>query len=130
MDVPSSCPPPERLRQLVADSLPPADQAALLGHLNTCAACQQALDLLAGATKELLGAARGVGRRPRPEEESLRALLQGLKLDSRTTALYRSPAASPAPFLEALGPLDDYQITGLIGQGAMGMVLEAIDPAL
>ncbi len=130
MDAPSSCPPPDRLRQVLDDSLPPEELTRLLAHLNTCADCQRALDLLAGATEELLGAARGVGRRPRPEEDSLRALLQHLKQDSRATALYFSPADSPVPPTEVLGPLDDYQITGLIGQGAMGMVLEAIDPAL
>ena len=36
----------------------------------------------------------------------------------------------PAKSLEALGQLDSYEVTELLGQGGMGLVLKGFEPAL
>ena len=51
MAAPSSCPPADRLRQLLIET-PSADQAELIAHLDHCDACQRRLDSLAGASPD------------------------------------------------------------------------------
>src|SRR5262249_46303550 len=81
--------------------------------------------------KDLLGVARAAAAHGRADENSLRRLLSRLQGDGGATELYRFPVgpALPGAPTEILGPIEDYQITKVIGYGAMGVVLEASDPA-
>ena len=55
------CPPHHRWAALLADDLPPADQADLNGHLELCPACQRTLEDCAAHRKAWV-AARTLGR--------------------------------------------------------------------
>src|SRR2546423_14969279 len=111
MPTTSSCPPAERLRQLLTGPPPEADQAELIAHLDGCAACQQTLEKLAGANPALLSAARAVQRTLYAEEAPLRHVLDDLGSNENLTVLYPTPNRSawvqsllrPAKALEALG---------------------------
>src|SRR5919201_4973103 len=89
MSVPSPCPPPERLRQLLTGSLPAAEQEELTAHLDDCPTCQRALEEQAGADPALLEAAGALKRTVFAEESTLRRVLDHLGEDAGLTVLYR-----------------------------------------
>ncbi len=138
MTVPGSCPSTARLQQLLADALDQAEHTELIAHLGECAACQRALEQLAGADPALLSAARSQQHAAYAEEGPLRRVLDDLNTDVNLTLVHRPPHRTallqaflrPAASLEALGQLNDYEVTELLGQGGMGVVLKAFDPAL
>src|SRR5262245_34091072 len=131
------CPAADRLQQLLAGSSPPAEQAELIAHLDGCAACQQTLEGLAGATPAILTAA-AMPQHAYVEEPRLRRVLNELEADPNLTILYSQASGAawvrslpgPAEFLKSLGPFDSYQVDELLGQGGMGRVVKAFDPAL
>jgi eukaryotic-like serine/threonine-protein kinase len=137
MAAPSSCPPADRLRQLL-QGLPPPDQAELIAHLDHCSACQRALEELAGVNPALLSAANSLQRTFHPPEAPLRRLLADLEQDASLTVLHSPPISNgwvqsllrPVDVPDALGQLDQYLVTELLGQGGMGLVLKAFDPPL
>jgi eukaryotic-like serine/threonine-protein kinase len=125
----SPCPPEDRLRLLLSGGST-LEQGDLVAHLDSCPECRLTLERLADTTHDLLDVARGVGRVADTHfaEDSLRRLLAALEEHGPTTT-----AEMPAHAIvsaETIGRLDGYQVTGLLGQGAMGQVLAAFDPAL
>jgi serine/threonine protein kinase len=135
MAISSSCPRADRLQQLVSGTSPANEQAELLAHLDGCTGCQQAVQRLAGANPALL---RAVGTLAHPQEPHLRRLLNQLERGtamivpshSRTGTAWLRSLLQPALCEEALGQLDHYTVTDVLGQGGMGLVLKAFDPAL
>ncbi len=128
----SPCPTPARLR-LLLDGAPPADHAELADHLGTCETCQRLLDELAGGDPSLLEAAGTPGRDDYSTEAPLRRVLSALVTDSRPTVLFRMPGpVNPAPPRPAVVParVGGCEVVRLIGRGGMGLVYEAVDPAL
>jgi eukaryotic-like serine/threonine-protein kinase len=137
MPVPTSCPPAERLRLLLDEKVAAGESSDLLTHVGACEACQRALEQLAGADPSVLGA--GVRRTSAAAPGShLRRVLDDLITNPDWTASPRPvvraewvrsllrPAESPG----LLGRLENYEVTELIGQGGMGLVLKAYDPGL
>lgn len=113
-----SCPPPQSLESLLDDRLAPVERKVVADHLETCPECRTWLDQL-------------VAERP------LRA-----QLLSNPSADYR-PTLEPViagevqlnflapPVAEGeLGTLEGYRVVSVLGQGGMGVVLQAFDPAL
>jgi WD40 repeat protein len=121
---PEPCPEPTRLRDLLEDRLAPDEQAALSGHLETCAHCQAAIERLA-AESRWWDEARAL------QDEEVPASCGSA--DTRLEIEMESPAF---PFLDPpkapgyLGRFGPYDVIEFIGQGGSGMVFKAFDPAL
>ncbi len=138
MPSPTSCPSTERLETLLTGEADSADQATLIAHLDSCALCQQTIEQLAHADPFLLSAASALLRNTYVEEQPLRRVLNELSADATATLLVPPPDRSswirsflkPAAALESLGQLGQFEVTELLGQGSMGVVLKAREPAL
>jgi len=133
-----TCPPTDRLQELLSGTSAANDQAELIAHLDDCETCQAALEKLAGADPVLLRAAGALQRTEFTEEPSLRRVLDDLEMDSTLSIQYRpqhreawlKSMLRPVDSLEMLGQLDKYDVTELLGQGGMGLVLKGFEPAL
>ncbi len=136
MSVTTACPDPKRLEGLLQGSLAVDEQSRLTEHVGECAACQRALDqLAAGPTVAHLGQVERA--QPAADSAYWSAVAQ---LNDQITQLV---SAEPSPrsqvdldFLPPsddpshLGRLDQFEITGLIGRGGMGIVLRGFDSYL
>ncbi len=117
---------PDRLRLLLDDCLPGPQQDDLLDHLGACPGCQQTIEYLAAE---------------RPWWEELRRLPEAA-IDVPLATLMPGeacPTVSDSPYLGFLDPSDEpgclgrlgpFEVTAFLGQGGMGIVLEAFDGVL
>jgi WD40 repeat protein len=131
MSLSSPCPPGERLRALLTDDLPAADDLA--AHLAECAGCRQHLEHLAGADESVLSATGSLRTSWGDAEPRLRRVLDDIKTVP-SSAPHGPPQADwlrslmqPAESPGAMGRLGGYDVTEVIGQGGMGVVLKAYD---
>jgi hypothetical protein len=122
------------LRLLLSGQIPYAEESDLTVHLDHCESCRLMLDELSGADPDLLAAASS-DRTRFTEEASLRRVIQVLSRDPELSTIhptpdspsYRPPLLSPE---ETPARLGGCEIARLIGQGGMGLVYQAYDPAL
>ena len=129
----AACPNLADVEQLLADGHEVGKLAALEEHLATCAECRERLETLTDVSDLL--PERPPAIRP-PSSQALARAMQDL---AQLAAVHDSsprPTSIKLNFLTAtgepgfLGKLGDYLVRRLIGQGGMGMVLEAVDPVL
>ena len=114
---------PNRLRLLLQDGLPHEQQAEVVGHLDGCAPCQEALEGLA-ADKCWWQHLRQLHESEQPREPNRGPSESRLGADFPLDFL--ASAEDPAH----LGRLCPFAITAVLGRGGMGVVLKAWEAAL
>src|SRR5262245_10265577 len=136
MPAPRDCPGAECWQALLADALPPDHQERCERHLESCAACQGRLDRAEECKDKVLTLVRQVGDpAAAPADPTLACVLQRLRdVKSPLRAVPLDPAdlyfLRPSDRPGVLGLLGDYEVREVVGQGGMGVVLKAFEPAL
>ncbi len=130
------CPDVQGWQALFSGSLSSEERERYEKHLETCAACQERLDRADDERDGLLDIVRDVGKEASaPRDSTLIQVLDRLRhtpppsQPGRTEPLdlfFLQPSDRP----EVLGTLGQYEVQEVIGQGGMGVVLKALDPAL
>jgi serine/threonine protein kinase len=129
------CPEVQSWQALLDGTLPAEQREPLESHLQSCAACQELLDQSpeCAETLRILGKQLG-DPTATPVDQHLTAVLN--RLHSFTTPLHANAELADLFFLqptdrpELLGMLGPYEVREVIGQGGMGIVLSAYEPAL
>jgi len=138
LDETNNCPPEEQLRELIDGTLADDLQAQVQSHVDDCAACQQRLEALV-AGSESWDAAVGhlKADSPRADETILSDAIKRMKDDQfiESGACATGPSntidfLAPTDHPGSMGRLGNYEVTEVVGQGGMGVVLKAFDPSL
>jgi len=134
-----NCPQPNQLHQLIDDALPTDEAAALQAHLETCTACQAALERLVAGAATWDKAAQNLGEKQTRAETALFDAVE--RLQETSAEQTRSEIVPPTKdidlsFLQpsqkpgSLGRLDEFEIQSVVGKGGFGVVLKAFDENL
>jgi serine/threonine protein kinase len=131
----SACPSEDLLQRLLGESLPAGDQTELIAHLDACSNCQHRLEKLAGVDHVLLDSAITQHQPSYVRELTLQRVLAHLKSDNNATMVYvpQDRMLWVQSLLDQAGPsfsFEGYEAREFLGQGAMGLVLKAFEPAL
>jgi serine/threonine protein kinase len=136
MSAPLDCPRLDCWQALLATGLPAEERERYEQHLESCLACQERLDRAEEDRDPLSVLGRQVGDPTiAPADPTLAQVLERLhegQGPDRAGApeppdlYFLRPAGRP----DVLGTLGEYEVQEVIGQGGMGVVLKAFEPAL
>ncbi len=137
-DLSTTCPTPEQLKALIDGTLPESDQAIAQSHVDSCAACQKALESLVAGSASWDSALGHLRNEPvRIQETAFSEAIEQMKaeefIDSNDAEQTNGNALSfltPSDQPGSIGRLGAYEVTEVIGQGGMGIVVKAFDPVL
>jgi WD40 repeat protein len=143
-DNPKKCPKPEELKQLIEGSLPEQEQEQCTTHLDTCACCQTQLEAIATEGSNISRVVEHLNEVEPMATSAYWPVLNALNSDGggsgggavaavKTTQRVRGraldfllPPSDPA----YLGRLAQFDVMRVLGQGGMGIVVEAFDSRL
>ena len=114
------------------DQIHTAD-AELISHLDSCSDCRNYMEQQAAYSESWTRAANLLQEREFDVASSMEysaGAIDFLRVSIPTAIQNILESLTPSENPQRLGRLDGYEITGVIGAGAMGVVLKAIDPAL
>lgn len=122
-----------KLEQLLSDTLPEHEHAPLTIHLDDCESCREQLDMLTQQTPLFRDTAVAlsscdsfqIGSGGSTVEATPRRFDNTIDREHWVCSLLE--ASDEADYL---GTLDSLQVNGVLGQGGMGVVVRAHDPAL
>jgi serine/threonine protein kinase len=136
MPAPVDCPERGSWQTLLDETVPAARRRPYEQHLERCPVCQGRLDQTDDCGDELRRLARCVGDPTvTPADPELTQVLDRLLHEGKGP----EPPGVTEPDLSFLGPADrpgvlgtlgKYEVWQVLGQGSMGVVLQAFDPAL
>ena len=137
-DVSTPCPTTEQLRALIDGTLPDSDQATAQSHVDGCTACQKTLESLVAGSASWDSALGHLSNEPvRIQETAFSEAIEQMKAeefiessDAAQTNVNALSFLTPSDQPGSIGRLGPYEVTEVIGQGGMGIVVKAFDPAL
>jgi len=126
---------PQQLEQLLNDTLPEKLEEELVEHLASCAECRTRLELLAADWPLWAEIGQRLNQATFPLQDSEQACFplnrsQSGRDPSQFAVDFAVDFLEPADDPSLLGRLGDYDISGVIGRGGMGLVLKGYQPAL
>ncbi len=123
--------------RFLAGELSLSEESTFVDHLETCARCRQSLEAVSGdehdwqLARDLLSHSSG---RAAPQaasvEQSAEAALAEIPWLVETVNLGALSFLAPSDDPAMIGRVGPYEISGLLGRGAMGIVLKGFDRAL
>ncbi|MFO7907015.1 MAG: hypothetical protein R6U98_30440 [Pirellulaceae bacterium] len=139
MDSDTNCPEESVITSILAGQLEAEEEAEVAAHIEGCTRCQELLESLAGLDDGLAGKLKDLDSDANHVPHALMRRLaedMGIATDSGAVDQDDVPREEiDLSFLEhseegRLGKLGSYEITEIVGQGGMGMVLRGYDARL